>query len=302
MPSRQRSIEDRSQLDTVVDLVVGPRLRPLAELEVNRVWPTPRRRLIGPFIFLDHLLPARLAPGFGLDVPPHPHIGIATITYLFEGELMHADSLGVRQPVRPGDVNWMTAGRGVTHSERTTDKERARDSRIHGVQTWVALPREMESGAPGFEHIGVDDLPLIHEPGVRLRLVAGEAYGEKAPVRTASPLFYVDVRLDAAACIDFPPELGERGIYIVEGTAEIEGYEYGAGRILVLDGARPCRIRAVGTTRLMLLGGQPLDGDRLIWWNFVASDAAAIEAAKADWAQGRFPPVPGDDELMPLPG
>jgi redox-sensitive bicupin YhaK (pirin superfamily) len=297
-----RAIEDRRHLDTVVDLVVGPRPRPLEGFTVNRVWPTPRRRLIGPFIFLDHLMPADLPAGTGFDVPPHPHIGIATVTWLFEGELMHADSLGSRQAIRPGELNWMTAGRGITHSERSTETERMQSGRIHGAQAWVALPRAAESAAPEFEHVAAADLPTIVRDGVRLTLIAGDAFGASSPVATASRLFYIEASLDAGAALEFPPALGERGIYIVEGQIEIDGFRYDAGRLLALATGRACEIRSRGPTRMMLLGGEALDGDRAIWWNFVSSDAARIEAAKLDWAAGRFPAVPGDSGLMPLPG
>jgi redox-sensitive bicupin YhaK (pirin superfamily) len=296
-----RAIEDRRHLDTVVDLVVGPRPRLLEGFTVNRVWPVPRRRLIGPFIFLDHLMPADLPAGTGFDVPPHPHIGLATVTWLFEGELMHADSLGVRQAIRPGELNWMTAGRGIAHSERSTDAERAQASRIHGTQAWVALPEAAETAEPTFEHVRAADLPSIELDGAGLRLIAGQAYGAKSPVATASPLFYLDAALETDARLDLPPELGERGIYIVAGEIEIDGFDYGAGRLLALANDRPCEIRARAAARLMLLGGAALGGDRAIWWNFVASDEARIEAAKQDWAGGRFAPVAGDDERMPLP-
>jgi hypothetical protein len=301
MPTPGRAIEDRRHLDTVVDLVVGPRRRPLEGVTVNRVWPTPRQRLIGPFIFLDHLQCVDLPAGVGLDVPPHPHIGLATVTWLFAGELMHADSLGVRQPIRPGELNWMTAGRGITHSERSTDEDRARASQLHGVQAWVALPAESESGEPTFEHVAAADLPLIECDGVRLRLIAGRAFGIESPVATQSALFYLEATLDSGSTLDLPPELGERGIYIVSGQISIDSFDYRDGRLLVLGPDRGCRIEAIGETRLMLLGGAPLGGDRSIWWNFVASDAAKIEAARHDWAAGNFPKVPGDDEYMPLP-
>jgi hypothetical protein len=302
MPLPGSAIEDRRHLDTVVDLVVGPRLRPLEGVTVNRVWPTPRRRLIGPFIFLDHLQCVDLPAGVGLDVPPHPHIGLATVTWLFAGELMHADSLGVRQPIRPGELNWMTAGRGITHSERTTDEDRARASRLHGVQAWVALPGEAESSDPTFEHVDATNLPLIEQDGVRLRLIAGRAYGQQSPVQTLSALFYLEATLDAGSTIDLPPEMGERGIYVVSGQISIDGFDYEAGRMLVLNRDRACRIHGQAQTTLMLLGGEPLAGDRSIWWNFVASDQALIDAARSDWAAGRFPKVPGDDDYMPLPG
>ena len=290
-----------SSLDPVVDLVVGPRLRPLEGVTVNRVWPTARRRLIGPFVFLDHMQPVELPAGRGLDVPPHPHIGLATVTYLFAGELMHRDSLGIVQPIRPGELNWMTAGRGIAHSERSTDAERARSSRIHGVQAWVALPRASERDDPRFEHVGSADLPRFAVGEAELTLIAGAAYGKTAPVATASPLFYVEARLEAGGALEVPVELGERGVFIVEGAIAIDGVSFEAGRLLVLKAAQRCSIEARETAHLMLLGGAPLDGERLIWWNFVASDPALIDAAKADWAAGRFPGVPGETERMALP-
>jgi redox-sensitive bicupin YhaK (pirin superfamily) len=301
MPSPGRGIEDRRHLDTVVDLVVGPRLRPLEGVTVNRVWPTPRRRLIGPFIFLDHMQRVELPAGVGLDVPPHPHIGLATVTWLFAGELMHADSLGVRQPIRPGDLNWMTAGRGITHSERTTDDDRARASQLHGIQAWVALPTEAEASAPTFEHVAAADLPVMEGGGARLRLIAGRAFGMESPVATLSPLFYLEATLDGDSALDLPPALGDRGIYIVSGRISIDGHDYPEGRLLALARDRACRIHAPAPTTLMLLGGAPLDGNRSIWWNFVARDDARIEAARQDWAAGNFPKVPGDDDFMPLP-
>jgi redox-sensitive bicupin YhaK (pirin superfamily) len=292
---------DPSSLDPVVELVVGPRLRPLEGVTVNRVWPTARRRLIGPFIFLDHLQPVALPAGQGLDVPAHPHIGLATVTYLFAGELMHRDSLGIVQPIRPGDLNWMTAGRGIAHSERSTDEERARPSRIHGVQAWVALPRASELAAPRFEHVSKADLPQFVMGDAWLTLIAGTAYGRTAPVSTDSPLFYVEARLESGGALEVPAQLGERGVFVVEGAIAIEGKTYEGGRLLVLRDTQPCLVEAKESTRLMLLGGEPLDGERLIWWNFVASDAALIEAAKLDWAQGHFPAVPGETGRMSLP-
>ena len=295
------AIDDRRHLDTVVDLVVGPRLRPLEGFTVNRVWPIPRRRLIGPFIFLDHLMPVDMPAGKGFDVPPHPHIGIATVTWLFEGELMHADSLGFRQPIRPGELNWMTAGRGITHSERSTDAERRNASRIHGLQAWVALPADAETSPPGFEHVASSELPSLEIGGAVLRVIAGEAFGVTSPVSTSSPLFYVEARIPEGRELALDPALGERGIYIVSGEIEIDGSSYESGRLLVLADERDCRIRARQPATLMLLGGAALEGERTIWWNFVASDPARIEAARIDWREGRFPPVAGDDERMPLP-
>lgn len=285
-----------------VELVVGPRPRPLGGLEVNRVWPTAKRRLIGPFIFLDHLLPATLARGVGLDVPPHPHIGLATVTYLFTGELAHTDSLGCRQLIRPRELNWMTAGRGITHAERTPPTERARESSIHGTQAWVALPRAVENCAPSFVHYDAAALPVLEWPGVNMRLIAGAAFGARSPVATASELFYLEAEITEGSALTLPGGLGQRGCYIVAGRVRVGPIEYEAGRLLVLADGADIAIEALAMARLMLLGGQPLDGERQIWWNFVASDPARIEAARRDWAEEHFPPVPGDDERMPLPG
>ena len=284
-----------------VETIVRPRPRDLGGFEVRRVLPAAERRMVGPFVFLDQIGPARFAPGTGIDVRPHPHIGLATVTYLFEGELLHRDSLGICQPIRPGDLNWMTAGRGIAHSERSTEGERRRQSRMHGVQAWVALPRASERSEPRFEHVAADRLPRFVVDDASLTLIAGAAYGRTAPVTTASSLFYVEARIEEGGALDIPAELGERGVFIVEGAVAIGEERYEAGRLLVLRPARSCRIEASSATRLMLLGGEPLDGDRLIWWNFVASEAALIEAAKADWAAGRFPAVPDDPERMALP-
>jgi redox-sensitive bicupin YhaK (pirin superfamily) len=297
-----RAIEDRRHLDTVVDLVVGPRLRSLEGFSVNRAWPTPRRRLIGPFIFFDHLQPVDLGAGEGFDVPPHPHIGLATVTWLFEGELLHADSLGVRQLIRPGELNWMTAGRGITHSERTPAEARARDSRLHGTQAWVALPKVAEDEAPRFEHVDAEKLPAIETSGARITVIAGELFGEASPVETSSQLFYAEIRLGAGSRLEIASDIGERGLYVVAGSIGIDAYDYEAGKMLALASDGNCLIQARAASTLMLLGGDPLRGEREIWWNFVASDAGKIEQARQNWAAGNFPVVPGDEELMPLPG
>ena len=285
-----------------VELVIGPRIRPLGGLEVNRVWPTARRRLVGPFIFFDHMVRAGLPAGHGLDVPPHPHIGLATVTYLFEGEILHADSLGCRQVIRPGEINWMTAGRGITHSERTTDLERGRDSAIHGVQTWVALPRTLEACEPAFMHYGRDALPSVTLDGFELSVLAGSAFGAHAGVQPGFDLFYAAATGEAGAELSLPAGLGQRGIYVLDGAVDIGGQRYEAGRVLVLADGGDVRLSLAAAGRLMLFGGQPLDSDRHIDWNFVSSDPAAIERAKADWQARRFPRVPGDDGYMPLPG
>jgi redox-sensitive bicupin YhaK (pirin superfamily) len=285
----------------VVELGVGPRLRPLGGTQVNRVWPTARRKLIGPFIFFDHLQPTELPPGLGIDVPPHPHIGLATITYLFAGELIHRDSLGVEQAICPGDVNWMTAGRGIVHSERSGPGERARPSMLHGVQCWVALPTAAEHDEPSFRHWPADVLPIVETPGIRLRVIAGAAFGATAPVATATPLFYVEADVHEGASVALDADLGQRGVYVVSGTVVVDGSRHGAGRLIVLRDGVSATLTATVTAKLMMIGGAPLGGERYIWWNFVASTVEQIEAAKLAWSENRFAAVPGDEERMSMP-
>lgn len=285
-----------------VGMIIEGRIRELGGgFSVERVLPFARRRTVGPFIFFDHMGPVAFAPGEGLDVRPHPHIGLATVTYLFEGEILHRDSLGSVQAIRPGDVNWMVAGRGITHSERTSTENRAAGMKLHGIQAWVAMPHEAEETAPTFDHHSADSLPMAAIAGAKVRLIAGEAFGVRSPVTIHSPLFYADAEMDAGATIELPADFAERGAYIVTGSVESEGSSYGAGRLLVFEPGSPARIRAEGPVRAMLLGGAALDGERHIWWNFVSSSAARIEQAKADWLEGRFPAVPGETEFIPLP-
>lgn len=285
-----------------VDLIITPRSRDLGEgFMVRRILPYAKRRHVGPFVFFDHMGPVEFAPGHGLDVRPHPHIGLATVTYLFEGEIMHRDSLGVVQPIRPGDVNWMVAGRGIVHSERTRDELRRSGTALHGIQSWLALPQSQEETAPDFRHHPAASLPEIELPGARMRLIAGEAFGAASPVQTFAPMFYLDAVLDDEAVLPLPEEYEERAVYVAIGMVVLDGERYEAGSMLVLKpGSRP-RITAQGPARLMLLGGAPLDGERHLWWNFVSSSKGRIEQAKADWRAGRFAMVPGDPEFIPLP-
>jgi redox-sensitive bicupin YhaK (pirin superfamily) len=244
--------------------------------------------------------PLELAPGTGMDVRPHPHIGLATVTYLFEGELLHRDSLGSRQPIRPGDVNWMTAGRGIVHSERSDDETRRNGARMHGIQSWVALPLEHEETEPSFAHHPKSTLPTVELEGAMLRVVAGEVFGMRAPTHTLSPLFYVHATLAPGASVMVPDD-EERGVYVVEGSLEIDADAFGAGRLVVLEPGREIRIRATAETRAMLLGGASL-GERHIYWNLVSSSKERIERAKEDWRERRFPLVPGDErEFIALP-
>ena len=286
------------QLVTVIDA----RARDLGGFTVGRVLPSTARKLIGPFIFFDHMGPAAFAPGRGIDVRPHPHIGLATVTYLFEGEIVHRDSLGSHQPIRPGDVNWMTAGRGIVHSERTGPQPRQSGSRLDGLQLWIALPLAHEETDPEFHHHPARDLPAITVAGTQVRLLAGSAYGATSPVRTFSPLFYADAALPAGSELPLPDEHQERAAYVVSGTVECGNQLAERGRMLVFTPHARATLRAVSDARVALIGGAPIDGERHIFWNFVSSSQARIEQAKRDWRQSRFAKVPGDErEFIPLP-
>ncbi|HYL49772.1 MAG TPA: pirin family protein [Stellaceae bacterium] len=286
-----------------VDLVIEPRTRDLGDgFEVRRVLPYAKRHMVGPFIFFDHFGPTRFRAGTGLDVRPHPHIGLATITYLFNGEIMHRDSLGNAQPIRPGAVNWMTAGRGIVHSERTPPAVRQHESPIYGIQSWIALPRAREEIEPAFEHVPAASLPLIEGDGVSARLIAGTLFGKTSPVTTLSPIFYADVTLRAGATMTMAPNYTQRAAYLLEGAVDCAGARHTPPQMLVFDSRARAAITAREPARLLLLGGEPLDGERHIWWNLVSSSAERIEQAKRDWQAGRFPKIPGDsEEFIPLP-
>jgi len=281
---------------------IAPKPRDLGDnFMVRRALPAIEKRMIGPFIFWDEFGPARFEAGKGLDVRPHPHINLATVTYLFEGEIFHRDTLGSAQTIRPGDVNWMNAGRGIAHSERTAPDLRATGSAIAGIQSWVALPETQEESAPFFRHHAESELPLIEGEGKSVRVIAGELYGERSPVETYSAMFYADARLEAGASAPLDTNHEERGIYLISGAIEIGGQTHEAGRLLYFRPGVPVTIRARTPARFMLLGGAPL-GPRHIWWNFVSSRKERIEQAKEDWKAGRFGVVAGDDmEFIPLP-
>jgi redox-sensitive bicupin YhaK (pirin superfamily) len=283
--------------------VLEGRPRDLGGFEVRRVLPAARLQTVGPFIFFDHIGPALLARGHGVDVRPHPHIGLATVTYLFDGAFMHRDSLGSAQVVRPGDVNWMVAGRGIVHSERTPMemREAPDGASIHGIQTWIALPREHEEVEPAFEHHPSRTLPQISLPGARLCLIAGAAYGARAPASVYSPMFYLAAELASGSASAVPAEYEERAFYVVEGEVELDGERFRVGQMPVLETGASATVRAITPARIMLLGGAPLDGPRHIWWNFVSSSVERIERARLDWEQQRFAAVPGDGERIPLP-
>lgn len=285
--------------DAAIALTIDGRPRDLGGFTVRRILPAAARRMVGPFVFFDHMGPAELPAGHGIDVRPHPHIGLATVTYLFEGEILHRDSLGHVQAIEPGAVNWMSAGGGIVHSERTGDAERARASRLHGIQAWVALPAADEDGPPSFHHHPAATLPTLAGDGWQLRLIAGTALGARAPVATASPMFYLDVAMTAGGRLPIPDAYPERAVYVVDGRVRIDGAPLPAATMAVLAPAAAV-IEADADSRLMILGGEPL-GERLLWWNFVATSAAKIDAAKAAWAADRFGRVPGETERIPLP-
>ena len=281
--------------------ILEARPRDLGGFEVRRLLPMAGLQSIGPFVFFDHMGPARFAPGSGIDVRPHPHIGLATITFLFTGEIMHRDSLGFVQAIRPGDVNWMTAGRGIVHSERTSAALKQTGSELHGLQLWIALPQAFEETEPAFIHHPATSLPQLRQGQATLRLIVGSAFGETSPVKTFSPMFYFDAQLPANATLGLPSDYPERALYVVSGDLEVPGFSLREGQMLVLPPDQQITVRALTDARFVVLGGAPLEGPRIIWWNLVSSSRERIEQAKVDWAQGRFPQVPGETEFIPLP-
>jgi redox-sensitive bicupin YhaK (pirin superfamily) len=284
-----------------IETVIIPRARDLGGFEVRRALPSARRQMVGPFIFWDQMGPAEFLLGQGMDVRPHPHIGLATVTYLFDGEIMHRDSLGTHAPIWPGALNLMSAGRGIVHSERTAAEARAVGAKLFGIQAWVALPGSHEETAPAFTHYGEDRLPVLSGRGVTARLIAGEAFGARSPVETPMAMIYADVALEPGASVPFDPDYEERGIYTVSGEIEIQGDRFGPGQLLIFRPGDRITVTAASAARMMLLGGAPMDGPRYIWWNFVSSRKDRIEQAKADWSQARFDTVPGETEFIPLP-
>jgi redox-sensitive bicupin YhaK (pirin superfamily) len=286
----------------MIDLVIPQRRKDLGGFEVGRVLPFAKRHMVGPFIFFDHMGPVDFPPGIprSVDVRPHPHIGLSTVTYLLEGEIMHRDSVGSVQAIRPGEVNWMTAGRGITHSERF-EKARREGDAMNGLQAWVALPKEHEETDPAFVHYGSGQLPEMEDRGLRLRLVAGEAYGMKSGVRTHSPLFYAHCELDAGAVATLPMQYAERAFYVVDGALDAGGTTIRHGEMAVVRPQADAKVKAIERSTVMMLGGEPV-GERFIEWNFVSSSRARIEQAKADWRAGRMKLPDADNaEFIPLP-
>ncbi len=285
-----------------IEKVIVPRSHDLGGFQVRRALPAIGQRMVGPFIFFDQMGPAEFHLGEGLDVRPHPHIGLSTVTYLFDGEIMHRDSLGTALAIKPGAVNLMTAGRGIVHSERTGMEARATGPKLYGIQAWLALPKTHEEVAPEFKHHGAQDLPRIVEGGKRISLIMGSAYGQTSPVKFPWDALYAEAVLSPGAILPLDPDYDERAIYIVSGKVDIAGDEFGAGQLLVFKPGDRISILAIDQARVMIVGGEPMDGQRHIWWNFVSSSKERIDQAKEGWKTGRFDTVPGDDkEFIPLP-
>ncbi|WDD95104.1 pirin family protein [Burkholderia sp. FERM BP-3421] len=288
-------------MSDAIKTILKPHVRDIGNLQVRRTLPALAARLVGPFIFFDHMGPAELPAGAGLDVRPHPHIGLATVTYLFDGAILHRDSLGSVQTIVPGDVNWMTAGRGIVHSERTPDDVRRRGQTIHGIQTWVALPLTHEAGEPSFAHHPAATLPALERDGVALTVIAGDAFGAVSPVATFSRTLYAAARFGARTALGFDADHEERAVYLVDGDLSIDGTPLDAAHMAVLAPGARAALASAGGARVMLLGGDRLDGERFVDWNFVSSSRATIEAAKEAWRDQRMGQVPGETEWIPLP-
>lgn len=306
-PALEPGCPDKVALDSIETLII-PRARDLGGFEVRRALPAPKRQMVGPFIFFDQAGPAEFLTGQGIDIRPHPHIGLGTVTYLYRGDFRHRDSIGTDQVILPGAVNWMVAGRGVTHSERTSAAGRRGPHGLYGIQTWIALPESHEDVAPVFEHHEKKALPEFTDGGVTARLILGRAYGATAPATLYSDTFYLDVVLQPGARFPLPTDHEDRGIYVTEGTIRISGQDFPAGQMMVFRPGDAITVAAGPQgARIMALGGETLNGPRHIWWNFVASSQERIDKAKeewraADWGQGMFDLPPGDDaEFIPLP-
>jgi len=286
---------------SLIELVIPPREADIGGLAVRRLLPYYKRRMVGPFIFLDHMGPKSFDAAAGIDVKPHPHIGLSTLTYLFSGNIMHRDSIGSVQEISAGAVNWMTAGRGIAHSERTTAHERSIPHDLHGLQSWIALPKECEEQPPEFSHYAADKLPVFDIKGVNVKLIAGSAYGHEAPVKIYSPLFYAEVHMQPGQSLKMPGGYRDAAIYVVGGRLRIGDTEVEPHTMPIFLPNDAAAIEALTPAHIMLMGGDPLSEPRFIWWNFVSSSQERLEQAKADWQENRFDPIPGEHEFVPLP-
>src|SRR5712672_2322537 len=301
LPDNDPVLGDIKSCDAL-ELVIVPRTRDLGDgFEVRRALPHGKRQMVGPFIFFDHFGPVQFMSGKGMDVRPHPHIGLATVTYLFDGSIMHRDSEGNIQEIQPGAMNLMTAGRGIAHSERTPDVQRKSGQRMLGLQSWIALPAGSEEIAPSFQHYAAADLPTVQDRGFTARVIAGSAFGMKSPVAMVSPWFYTEVTAEQGVSVPLDPDHEERAIYLVDGEVEIAGDRYEGPRLLIFRPGDRITVKATKPVRMMFLGGDALEGPRHIWWNFGSSSKERIEQAKQDWKTGRFAHVPNEHEFIPLP-
>jgi redox-sensitive bicupin YhaK (pirin superfamily) len=300
MPDQDPVLGDKRSCDAL-DLVIVPRARDIGGFEVRRALPHGKRQMVGPFIFFDQMGPVQFVSGLGIDVRPHPHIGLATVTYLFDGRVMHRDSEGNALEIVPGEMNLMTAGRGIAHSERTPGDTREAGGAMFGIQSWIALPQAHEETAPSFQHFDAASLPIVADRGVWARVIAGSAFGRRSPVATLSDTLYAEVVIDEGASAPLDADHEERAVYVVEGEVEIAGDRFEAPRLLIFRPGDRITINAPRRARLMYLGGSAMEGPRHIWWNFVSSRKERIEEAKEDWKSGRFRPVPGETDFIPLP-
>ncbi|KUL94262.1 pirin [Bosea sp. WAO] len=300
MPTDDPITGDPKSCDAL-ELVIVPRVRDLGGFNVRRALPHGRRQMVGPFIFFDHFGPVQFIAGQGMDVRPHPHIGLATVTYLFDGRVTHRDSEGNVQEISPGAMNLMTAGKGISHSERTPGADRDGKHQMYGLQSWIALPAAKEEIAPSFQHYAAEDMPIIQDNGVKARVIAGSAFGRASPVAMVSDWFYVEVVLGTGMSVPLDADHEERAIYVVSGEVEIAGDRFEGPRLLIFKPGDRITVRATQPSVMMFLGGTALEGPRYIWWNFVSSSKERIEQAKEDWKQGRFGQVPDESEFIPLP-
>lgn len=292
---------DAASVDAI-DTVIVPRAVDLGEMTVRRALPSTKGQMIGPFIFFDQMGPAEFLTDEGIDVRPHPHINLATLTYLFEGEIRHRDSLGTDLAIQPGAVNWMRAGSGIVHSERTSDERRRKGQRLFGLQTWLALPSSAEESDPAFIHYGEKELPIVSDTGLTMRLISGRAHGAVSPLESLSETLYADVQLQAGTRFEVEALYVERALYTISGSIEVSGHSFDPGQLLILNSGEAVTVKATADARFMVFGGEPMEGPRYIWWNFVSSRRERIEAAKDEWRKGRFDTVPGDEvDFIPLP-
>ncbi len=292
---------DTASVDAIEMLIV-PRAVDLGEMVVRRALPSVKRQMVGPFIFFDQMGPAEFLTDQGIDVRPHPHINLSTLTYLFEGQIWHRDSLGTDLSIEPGAVNWMTAGRGIVHSERTSEERRANGQKLFGIQTWMAMPAHLEESDPDFAHHGKTELPVVEAAGFSARMIAGSAFGATSPLAAPSETLYADIQLAAGTRTPIEPTVPERALYTIDGEIEVAGQRFTPGQLLILRPGDQIVINAVTNARVMLFGGEPMEGPRWIWWNFVSSRPERIEQAKEEWRRCRFETVPGDEEeFIPLP-